>query len=77
MADLRRFMDSRTKTYDAELLLGATGHMYATEIPGKDAANASATAATDGYVDLGDGYTQGFACFDLHTFASNTSCNKC
>ena len=73
MADLRRFMDGRTKTYDANLVLGAAGYNYATSLPGKDAHNASAAAATDGYVDLGDGYTQGFACFDLHTFAENTS----
>ena len=70
MADLRHFMDGRSRTYDAELLLGATGHNYATAIPGKGAKNASTTAGTDGYVDLGDGYTQGFACFDLTTIAT-------
>ena len=46
MADLRRFMDGRTKTYDANLVLGAAGYNYATSLPGKDAHNASAAAAT-------------------------------
>ena len=73
MADLRHFMDGRSRTYDADLLLGAEGHNYATAIPGKDAKNVSATAGTDGYVDLGDGYTQGFACFDLHTIAAGST----
>lgn len=73
MADIRRFLDGRSRTYDANLLLGATGHNYATAIPGKDATNASATAGTDGYIDLGDGYTQGFACFDLHTIAAGST----
>jgi len=68
MADLRHFMDGRTRTYDADMVLGLTGQNYATSIPGRDLANASA-GETDGYIDLGDGYTQGFACFDLHTIA--------
>lgn len=73
MADIRQFLDGRSRTYDADLLLGAAGYNYATAIPGKDAKNASATAGTDGYVDLGDGYTQGFAVFDLHTIAAGST----
>lgn len=70
MADMRHLLDSRTKTYEGNLVLGALGHNYATSIPGKDATGASASAATDGYVDLGDGYTQGFANFNLHTIGA-------
>ena len=73
MADLRRFLDGRSRTYDADLLLGATGHNYATSIPGKGAAGAASSVATDGYIDLGDGYTQGFTCFDLHTIAAGST----
>jgi len=73
MADLRHFMDGRTKTYDADLLLGATGHQYQTSIPGKDAKNAGSTGGTDGYVDLGDGYTQGMFVFDLNTLGAGGS----
>ena len=69
MADLRNFLDGRTRTYDADMVLGPTGYSYFTSIPGKDVANVSATGGTDGYIDLGDGYTQGFACFDLFTLA--------
>ena len=73
MADLRRFLDGRSRTYDADLILGRTGYNYATAIPGKGAENAASAAATDGYIDLGDGYTQGFACFDLCTIAAGST----
>lgn len=73
MADLRRFIDGRTRTYDADLILGPVGYTYFTAIPGKDVTNASATGGTDGYIDLGDGYTQGFAVFDLHTIGASCS----
>jgi len=67
MADLRHFMDGRTKTYDANLVIGPIGQLYTTSIPGRGLDNATSSVTTDGYVDLGDGYTQGFACFDLCT----------
>jgi len=70
MADLRKFMDGRSRTYDADLLLGDTGMAYATSLPGKFAKNSSTAGITDGYIDLGDGYTQGFAVFDLNTLGA-------
>lgn len=73
MADVRRYLDSRTKTYEGNLVIGTTGHNYATSIPGKGATNAVSSVATDGYVDLGDGYTQGFAVFNLSTIGAGGS----
>ena len=73
MADIRRFLDGRTRTYDADLLIGATGHNYQTSIPGKGAKNASTTAGTDGYIDIGEGYTQGFAVFDFTTIGAGAT----
>ena len=73
MADIRRYIDGRTKTYEGNLVLGAIGHNYNTSIPGKGATGASSSVATDGYIDVGDGYTQGFACFNLMTIGAGTT----